>query len=265
MEQELFDGEYFIQKIQWKDLRAKSPLEVKSMVGGYSPEAAALLEKEGPKYQYGRGCLADGVLGAWMALVCGVGQVLDRRQGGQPPEGRPQVQPQARPVRATPTRSGPATPAATRAGCCLCTWPKGGELVAAVRLLQRGLDRHRVPGGLAPDAHGPGRGGAGDRPRLPRPLRRPRPQPVQRIRVRPLVRPGHVVLRPAAGPERRPLRRGGEGALPASPACPAISAPSSRTATGYGTVGVRGGKPFLEVKAGTIEVRQIKHRAFVAG
>ena len=36
----------------------------------------ALLEKEGPKYQYGTGCLADGVLGSWLALVSGVGQVL---------------------------------------------------------------------------------------------------------------------------------------------------------------------------------------------
>ena len=43
MEQELFDGEYFIQKIEWKNLRAKNPLEVKSMVGqllARSPGAA---------------------------------------------------------------------------------------------------------------------------------------------------------------------------------------------------------------------------------
>jgi hypothetical protein len=30
------------------------------------------------------------------------------------------------------------------------------------------------------------------------------------------------------------------------------------TATGYGTVGVKRGKPFLEVKAGTIDCREIK-------
>ena len=30
------------------------------------------------------------------------------------------------------------------------------------------------------------------------------------------------------------------------------------TATGYGTVGVKDGKPFFEVKAGKIEVRQIR-------
>ena len=30
------------------------------------------------------------------------------------------------------------------------------------------------------------------------------------------------------------------------------------TATGYGTVGMKDGKPFVEVKAGTIDVREIK-------
>jgi hypothetical protein len=32
------------------------------------------------------------------------------------------------------------------------------------------------------------------------------------------------------------------------------------TATGYGTVGVRGGEPFLEVRAGTIEVTRVAYR-----
>ena len=37
----------------------------------------ALMEREGPKYQYGQGCISDGVLGAWMARVCGLGDILD--------------------------------------------------------------------------------------------------------------------------------------------------------------------------------------------
>ena len=32
------------------------------------------------------------------------------------------------------------------------------------------------------------------------------------------------------------------------------------TATGYGTVGVRAGKPFLEVRSGTIDVARIDYR-----
>jgi hypothetical protein len=31
-----------------------------------------LLKREGPKYQYGTGCLSDGVIGAWMAQMYGV-------------------------------------------------------------------------------------------------------------------------------------------------------------------------------------------------
>jgi uncharacterized protein (DUF608 family) len=76
-ETDLFNGEYFIQKIQWKGLRAKNPMDTKGCVGDYSPEALALFEKEGPKYQYGAGCLTDGVLGAWMEWACGLGQTLD--------------------------------------------------------------------------------------------------------------------------------------------------------------------------------------------
>ena len=37
----------------------------------------ALLQKEGPKYQYGTGCLSDGVLGAWIGEVCGLRNILD--------------------------------------------------------------------------------------------------------------------------------------------------------------------------------------------
>ena len=69
-----------VQKIQIEGLQAPSPTEANALCGGniyQSPEARELLEKEGPKYQYGNGCLSDGVLGAWMAEVCGVGEILD--------------------------------------------------------------------------------------------------------------------------------------------------------------------------------------------
>ncbi len=126
-ESELFNGEYFIQRIEWKNLRAKSPLETKSMVGSYSPEAAAILEKEGPKYQYGNGCLSDGVLGSWLALVCGVGQVV----------AAPKVSSHLQAVHkynlkhdlsgfANPQR--PTYACGAEGGLVLCTWPKGGEL-----------------------------------------------------------------------------------------------------------------------------------------
>ncbi len=128
LETELYNGEYFIQKIQWERLRAGNPAEANALVNlPYSPEAKALLEKEGPKYQYGEGCLSDGVLGAWMAEVCGVGEILD-------PE---KVKSHLLAIHkhnlkhdlsrhANPQRPGFAV--GHDGGLLLCTWPNGGEL-----------------------------------------------------------------------------------------------------------------------------------------
>src|SRR4029078_7520642 len=77
MEKELYDGEYFIQQIKVNGLNAQNPATVQSFGGEYSKEAKDLLEKEGPKYQYGKGCLSDGVLGAWISQMCGLGNSFD--------------------------------------------------------------------------------------------------------------------------------------------------------------------------------------------
>ncbi len=121
----LFNGEYFQQNTQWKGLRAKSPLETKSLVGDeYSPEAIELFEKEGPKYQYGAGCLSDGILGEWMAVVCGVGGFLPRDK----------VRSHLKSVfkynfkRDLSTHANAQRPAyalGNEGGLLLCTWPRG--------------------------------------------------------------------------------------------------------------------------------------------
>jgi uncharacterized protein (DUF608 family) len=82
IEDELYNGEYFIQKTQWEGLRAADPIEASknSMGGFYSPEALELLEKEGPKYQYGNGCLSDGILGNWIAEMCYLDNFLDKEK-----------------------------------------------------------------------------------------------------------------------------------------------------------------------------------------
>ncbi|HDJ33788.1 MAG TPA: hypothetical protein ENF21_06785 [Bacteroidetes bacterium] len=79
MEKQLFNGEYFYQQTRWKDLVASDPVKVAEGTDqvDYSEEALELLEKEGPKYQYGTGCLSDGVLGMWMADVCGLDEVIE--------------------------------------------------------------------------------------------------------------------------------------------------------------------------------------------
>ena len=120
LEEELYNGEYFIQKTEWETLEAKFDLSRET------PEAKALCEKEGPKYQYGNGCISDGVLGAWMAEVCNVGEILD-------PE---KIKSQLLSIHkynlkkdllshANPQRPGYAI--GKEGGLLLCSWPNGGK------------------------------------------------------------------------------------------------------------------------------------------
>ena len=128
-ETDLYDGEYFIQKIQFTGLKAKNPVEASaiSMGGQYSDEAKKLLEKEGPKYQYGSGCLSDGVLGAWIARMCGLNDPMDASK----------IRSHLKAVHkynlkntlsdhANPQR--PSFALGDDGGLLLCSWPKGGKL-----------------------------------------------------------------------------------------------------------------------------------------
>ncbi|HEU0038720.1 MAG TPA: GH116 family glycosyl hydrolase, partial [Verrucomicrobiae bacterium] len=259
METELFDGEYFIQKVEWKNLRAKNPLEAKSMVGDYTPEARELLEKEGPKYQYGRGCLADGVLGAWLALVCGVGQVLDAKKVASHVKAIHKYN-LKHDLTAHPNPQRPSYACGDEGGLLLCTWPKGGELalpfvysnevwtgieyqVASHLMLMgyvhEGLDIVRAA-----------------RDRYDGRVRNPFNE----------YECGHWYARAMSS---YALLQGLSGArydavektLYLQPGVKGDFRSFLSTTTGYGTVGVKNGKPFVDVKAGTIEVKEIKFSA----
>jgi hypothetical protein len=129
LEKDLFNGEYFYQKVQWKGLKAKDPTK-ECKVGirmNYSKEAVALLKKEGPKYQYGKGCLSDGVLGAWLAEMCGLGEILDDKKVKKNLVSihkynyRKNLKDHANPQR-------PGYALGNEGGLLLCTWPKGDAL-----------------------------------------------------------------------------------------------------------------------------------------
>ncbi|MGV8093177.1 MAG: GH116 family glycosyl hydrolase [Mangrovibacterium sp.] len=127
MENELYDGEYFIQKIKWTGLKTPDPVKAQSFNTRYSEEALEILKKEGPKYQYGTGCLSDGVLGMWIASVCGLGEVIDPdkikghltavHQYNLKTSLADHVNPQR-----------PTYACGNEGGLLLCTWPKGGAL-----------------------------------------------------------------------------------------------------------------------------------------
>lgn len=127
MESALFDGEYFIQKIQWEGLEAPNPVNVMSFGGSYSDEALKLLKAEGPKYQYGTGCLSDGILGMWMASVCGLNEVVDNEKVKSHLVSihkynlKKDLTDHYNPQR-------PAYACGNEGGLLLCTWPKGGAL-----------------------------------------------------------------------------------------------------------------------------------------
>ena len=260
-EADLFNGEYFMQRIEWKNLKAQNPMENKSMVGSYSPEAVAIFQKEGPKYQYGNGCLADGVLGAWMALVCGVGPVLDQRK----------VASHTRAVHqynlkrdlsdfANPQR--PTYACGSEGGLLLCTWPKGGELslpfvysnevwtgieyqvashLMRLGMVKEGLEVVRVC-----------------RERYDGRVRNPFNE----------YECGHWYARAMSS---YALLFGLSGAqydavdkvLYLEPSIPGDFHCFFSAENSYGTVGVRHGKPFYEPKSGSLEIREIKYTAKV--
>jgi hypothetical protein len=129
MKTTLWNGNWFIQNIQWKGLRAGNPVEMKhvySSESGYSPEAVAILEREGPKYQYGDGCLSDGVLGDWIARCCGLGTILDNQMIPQHLVSvfeynfRESLTDHANPQR-------PGYAFGQEGGLLLCSWPRGGK------------------------------------------------------------------------------------------------------------------------------------------
>jgi hypothetical protein len=127
MESHLYNGAFFTQDVQWEQLHTKMEDGGDSAFStGVSPEAVALAQKEGPKYQYGAGCLSDGVLGVWMAELAGLHDILD-------PE---KVRSHLRSVydhnfkrdlrrHANPQRGGFAL--GNEGGLLLCTWPNGGK------------------------------------------------------------------------------------------------------------------------------------------
>jgi len=126
LDEELFNGEYYQQRVQWEGLRDTSFAKRMAGVTDESDEMLRLQKAEGPKYQYGSGCLSDGVIGAWMAKIYGVETPLDREK-----------------VRATlraifthnfkqdlrdhACLQRPGYALGPEAGLLLCTWPRGDK------------------------------------------------------------------------------------------------------------------------------------------
>jgi len=126
LEEQLFNGEYFQQKVLYLGLHNTSFATMVAQVDEHSSEMQRLLKHEGPKYQYGNGCLSDGVIGAWMARMYGIDTPLAREK----------VQKTLQAIfkhnfktdlslHANAQRPGYAM--GHEPGLLLCTWPLGGK------------------------------------------------------------------------------------------------------------------------------------------
>ncbi|MCB9850612.1 MAG: hypothetical protein H6817_07895 [Phycisphaerales bacterium] len=256
LERELYNGEYFFQRVRTSGLNAKfEPLDATQNGAGYR-EIIATINEQGPKYQYGTGCLSDGVLGLWMARVCGLdADIVDRAKVRSNLQAihrynlRRDLHTHANPQR-------PAYALGREGGLLLCTWPRGGkpelpfvysdevwtgiEYQVASHLMMAGLvDEGLEIVRICRDRY------AGD-------VRNPFNE----------YECGHWYVRALAS---YALLQGLTGAR--YDAVTQTLHIDSRiggnfrsflaTATGFGTVGLADGKPFLDVKQGTIDVKSV--------
>ena len=126
MEGELFNGEYFQQKVQYLGLRNTTFATMVAGVGEHSSEMQKLLKREGPKYQYGSGCLSDGVIGAWMARSYGIDTPLTQAKVHTALQAifknnfKTDLSQHANAQR-------PGYAMGHEPGLLLCTWPHGGK------------------------------------------------------------------------------------------------------------------------------------------
>lgn len=115
METKLWNGEYFYQASEWKNLQAK-----------FDDGGDEVCVAEGPKYQYGNGCLSDGVCGAWLAKECFLGDILDPAKvkhhllSVYKYNFRRSLHDHANPQR-------PGYAIGNEGGLLICSWPKGGK------------------------------------------------------------------------------------------------------------------------------------------
>ncbi len=126
MEEHLFNGDYFQQKVQYTDLRDTSFAAMIAQVDDSSSEMQKLLKREGPKYQYGNGCLSDGVIGAWMARIYGIDTPLNHELVRKTLQAifknnfKTDLSQHANAQR-------PGYAMGHEPGLLLCTWPRGGK------------------------------------------------------------------------------------------------------------------------------------------
>lgn len=126
LDEQLFNGDYYQQKVQYLGLRNTTFAGEVAHVDEHSSEMQQLLKREGPKYQYATGCLSDGVIGAWMARLYGIDTPLARDHVRRSLHSiftnnfKTDLSQHANAQR-------PGYAMGHEPGLLLCTWPRGGK------------------------------------------------------------------------------------------------------------------------------------------
>ena len=256
-EEKLFDGEYFVQRTEWKALRATLPRDPKTWTGeSFSVEALALIDREGPNYQAGTGCLSDGVIGSWFAIACGVGQILDPAK----------VRSHLKSVHRHNLRKDltthcnaerPTYACGPEGGLLLCTWPKGGRptlpMVYSDEVwtgIEYQVASHLMSMGLAAEGLEVVRA---CRNRYDGSVRNPFGEYEWGLwYARAMASYG--LLQGLTGARYDAVSK----VLHLEPSISGDFRSFLSTASGYGTVGVRNGAPFFEPASGSVEIREIR-------
>jgi uncharacterized protein (DUF608 family) len=258
LNEQLFNGEYYYQKVQMSGLRAENPLEATAIHGkmDYSPEARALLEKEGPKYQYGDGCISDGVLGEFMAWSAGMEPTLDPAKI----ESHLVSVHKYNLVEDLAKTANPQRPAYAfnhEGGLLLCTWPRGNRLTLPFPYsdevwtgIEYQVAAHLISFGRVDEGLEIVRA---CRKRYDGAVRNPFNEMECGLWYARAMS-SYALLQALTGVRYDAV----EKILYFKPRVKGDFRSFLCTATGFGTAGLRGGKPFFEVKQGEVEIREMK-------
>jgi hypothetical protein len=252
---QLFNGEYFVQETKWNNLRAPYP-RVDDDSPNY-PEFLDLAKKEGPPYQYGQGCLSDGVFGAWLSSMSGLEEVFDSHKVESHLVAVHRYNLKKDFSGHVNTRR-PYFACGDEVGLLTCSWPRGGRPSLAMIYadevwtgIEYQVASHLIAVGKINEGLEIVRA---CRSRYDGRVRNPFDE----------IEAGHWYARAMSS---YALLQAFSGArfdavdkiLYLRPASKGDFRCFLSTATGFGTVGVKNGKPFVEVVSGQIAYKEIKY------
>jgi len=251
----LFNGEYFFQKTAWNNLKAQYPREDDDSPS--NPEFLELAKKEGPPYQYGEGCLSDGVFGVWLSLVCGVDDLFDSHKVESHLLAVHRYNLKKTFVEQANARR-PYFACGAESGLLTCSWPRGGRPSLAMIYadevwtgVEYQVASHLIALGKIDEGLEIVRA---CRNRYDGTIRNPFDE----------IEAGHWYARAMSSYALLQAFSGArydavEKILYLKPNIEGDFRCFLSTATGFGTVGIKSGKPFLEVVSGSIPYKEIRY------